>query len=77
MPSRKSVQKWTPTVQKWTQKRLWEENSEAGQPILGAGQQGKSTAVFVEDVTNEEQSKPLPLGFGGIEGCEEMGSHFG
>ena len=59
------------TVRKWTL-LLWEHDGETGQAIIRVGQQGEGAAVFGEDVTNEKQSKPLTLGFGGIKRGKDM-----
>ena len=59
------------TVRKWTL-LLWEHDGETCQAIIWAGQQGEGAAMFGEDVADEEETKSLTLGLGGIERGEDM-----
>lgn len=59
------------TVRKWTL-LLWEHDGETCQAIIWVGQQGEGAAVFGEDVADEEETKSLTLGLGGIERGEDV-----
>ena len=54
-----------------------EEDGEAGEVVGGVGLQGEGTAVSGEDITDEQETETLTLGFGRKERGEEMLSCFG
>ncbi len=54
-----------------------EMDGEAGEVVVGVGEQTERAAVSCQNVADEQQSYALTLRFGGVERGKEVLSHFG